>query len=119
VLLQWLFQTGIISTLVRDLGRHAELAQESLDASVKYEAISHLQQCQASLKSLESLIEAGKLPDAVQAHVDMDSWFEQAPEPLSRTDVMLDAKVRQTLVGYYFFTKVFRIAEVSSCESTD
>lgn len=85
-------QTGIVPTLIRDLGRHAELAQESLDASVKYEAISHLQRCLVGLKSLESFIEAGKLPDAVQAQVDMDSWFEQAPVPLNQTDVMLDAK---------------------------
>ena len=66
---------------------------------MKYEAIAHLQQCQAGLKSLESLIAAGKLPDAVQAQVEMDSWFEQVPVPLSQTDVMSDAKVRQISVA--------------------
>lgn len=71
---------------------------------MKYEAISHLQRCLVGLKSLESFIEAGKLPDAVQAQVDMDSWFEQAPVPLNQTDVMLDAKVRQTSVVYRCLT---------------
>jgi len=49
--------------------------------------------CRAGMESLESLIEAGRLPDAVQAQVEMNSWFEQAPAPLNQTDVMLDAKV--------------------------
>jgi centromere/kinetochore protein ZW10 len=60
---------------------------------MKDDAISHVQRCQTGLKSFESLIDAGKLPDAVQAHVEMDTWFEQAPVSLNQTDVMLDAKV--------------------------
>ena len=70
------------------------LQQESLDANVKYEAISHLLRCRTGLRSLESLIQAGKLPEAVQAYRDMDSCFEEPPAPLGQTDVMTNAKVR-------------------------
>jgi centromere/kinetochore protein ZW10 len=100
------------------LGDHAKLAQESVDAEVKYEAISHLQQCRVKLIYLESLILAGKLSDAVQAHVDMDLWFEQAPMSLSQTNVILDAKVRQVFAGM-FLTYALSKAEVPSCEGPD
>lgn len=84
---------------------------------MKYEAIFHLQQCRAKLISLESLILAGKLSDAVQAHVDMDPWFKQAPVSLSETNVMLDAKVRPVFA--ICFLLILVKAEVPSCEGPD
>lgn len=86
-------QTGIISTLLDNLTNHANLAQESADAKVQYEALSQLLQCKTSFESLASLIEAGKLPEAVEACDHLNALLEGVPMNLSRTNVMMDVKV--------------------------
>lgn len=90
-------QTGIISTLLDNLTDHANLAQESADAKVEYEALSQLLECKTSFQALTSLVEIGKLPEAVKACDHLNALLEGAPVYLSRTNVMVDIRVRQEI----------------------
>ena len=79
--------------MVRALTAHATLAQESTDAKVNHEALSHLIQYRSSFASLSSLVEAGKLPEAVRDCERLERLLEGMPVPLKQTDVMVDLKV--------------------------
>ncbi|KAJ7879914.1 hypothetical protein B0H14DRAFT_3082805 [Mycena olivaceomarginata] len=75
-------ETGLVPTLVRSLTAHATLAQESTDATVRHEALSHLLRCRKEFGSVLSLVQLGKLPQAIEA----------CGPHLHQTNVMLDLK---------------------------
>ncbi|RDB23516.1 Centromere/kinetochore protein zw10 [Hypsizygus marmoreus] len=87
-------ETGLIPTLIGNLSRHAEVAQEATDASVAYDTLFHLLRVKKELKTLESLIEAGKLPEAVEVCRKLETLFQESPAHLNETNVMTDAKRR-------------------------
>ncbi|KAF7356519.1 Dsl1-C domain-containing protein [Mycena venus] len=84
--------TGLIPILVRSLTTHATLAQESADATVRHETLSHLLRCRAEFGSVLSLVQMGKLPQAVEACGKFDQLLQNAPAHLHQTNVMLDIK---------------------------
>ncbi|KAJ7334235.1 hypothetical protein DFH08DRAFT_302683 [Mycena albidolilacea] len=85
-------ETGLVPTLVRSLTAHATLAQESTDATVRHEALSHLLRCRKEFGSVLSLVQLGKLPQAIEACGVFDQVLHDAPVHLHQTNVMLDLK---------------------------
>ncbi|KAJ7759219.1 hypothetical protein B0H16DRAFT_1885130 [Mycena metata] len=85
-------QTGLIPTLVRSLTAHATLAQQSTDATVRHETLSHLLRCRTEFGSVLSLVQLGKLPQAVGACTEFEQLLRDAPAQLHQTNVMLDLK---------------------------
>ncbi|KAJ7130610.1 hypothetical protein C8R44DRAFT_613672 [Mycena epipterygia] len=85
-------ETGIIPTLVRSLTAHATLAQQSTDAHVRHETLSHLLRFRTEFSSVLSLVQMGKLPQAVEACGEFEQLLQAAPAHLHQTNVMLDLK---------------------------
>ncbi|KAJ7654458.1 hypothetical protein DFH06DRAFT_1298890 [Mycena polygramma] len=85
-------QTGVIPTLVRSLAAHGTLAQQSTDAAIRHETLSHLLRCRTEFGSVLSLVQMGKLPQAVEACGEFDELLRDAPAHLHQTNVMLDLK---------------------------
>ncbi|KAG5647875.1 hypothetical protein DXG03_007799 [Asterophora parasitica] len=85
-------KTGLIPTLVDNLAKHAQLAQETTNARVEYETLSHLLRCRKTLKSLEGLINIGKLPDAVELCGELETLLQDTPVLLNETNVMEDVR---------------------------
>ncbi|KAJ7917487.1 hypothetical protein B0H13DRAFT_2231393 [Mycena leptocephala] len=85
-------ETGLIPTLVQSLTTHATLAQESTDATVRHETLSHLLRCRKEFGGVLSLVQMGKLPEAVEACGEFDQVLRDAPAHLHQTNVILDLK---------------------------
>ncbi|KAF5373242.1 hypothetical protein D9615_007430 [Tricholomella constricta] len=85
-------ETGLIPTLIDNLTKHAELAQEAMDTQVERDALSHLLKCKTTLNSLEGLIHAGRLPEAVDLCGEMESLLQGTPAHLNETNVMGDVR---------------------------
>ncbi|KAJ6591472.1 hypothetical protein DFH09DRAFT_1273408 [Mycena vulgaris] len=85
-------EKGIVPALVRSLTAHASLAQQSADATVRHETLSHLLRCRTEFGSVLSLVQLGKLPQAVEACGEFEQLVQNAPAHLHQTNVMLDLK---------------------------
>ncbi|KAG7445004.1 uncharacterized protein BT62DRAFT_951320 [Guyanagaster necrorhizus] len=85
-------ETGLIPTLIHSLTEHVTLAQENADAEVLHGCLSHLLRCRTELESLDSLVNAGKLPDAVAACKEVEVLLTDVPLPLTHSDVLVDLK---------------------------
>ncbi|SJL04032.1 uncharacterized protein ARMOST_07389 [Armillaria ostoyae] len=85
-------ETGLIPTLIHSLTEHATLTQENTDANVLHDCLFHLLRCRTKLGSLDSLVNAGKLPDAVAACKEMEVLLTDVPLPLVHSDVLVDLK---------------------------
>jgi len=86
-------QSGLVPTLVQTLTTHAALAQQSTNAVITHNALSHLQRCRSKFNSPSSLVQAGRLPEAVETSGGLDALLDEAPMPLSQADVIHDLKV--------------------------
>ncbi|KAF8634600.1 hypothetical protein AX17_004189 [Amanita inopinata Kibby_2008] len=85
-------ESGLIPTVTQSLATHAALAQETTNASVWYQALSHLSKCRDRYKELETLIQSGRLPDARHTCAELDVLLNSAPVALERAKVMADCK---------------------------
>ncbi|TFY64920.1 hypothetical protein EVJ58_g2304 [Rhodofomes roseus] len=81
-------ESGLVPTLLATLNRHAQLAQETLDASVKRQNLIHLVGLKRQYDNLTALVHGGQLPEAVGASSRLESELETAPEPLTRSAVI-------------------------------
>lgn len=85
-------ETGLIPTLLHSLTEHATLVQENTDANVLHDCLSHLLRCRTKLEYLDSLVNAGNLPDAVAASKEIEDLLTDVPLPLVHSDVLVDLK---------------------------
>lgn len=79
--------------LLASLTRHAALAQESKDGEVLSQFIQYLHRCHTGFESVDTLVEQGKLPDAVEASKSLDGLLGDAPPSLNQTNAMQDLVV--------------------------
>jgi hypothetical protein len=79
--------------LVNRLSTHSALAQALSDAEVAFECLEHLQRCRSAFWSLASLVDVGKLPDAVAMGRELEQLLDAAPTILARARVLEDLKV--------------------------
>ena len=84
-------------TLVSALSAHAKLAQQTLDAEVLHESLSHLLRCRTEFDALNGLVNEGRLPEAVQSLEGLDRALSGAPVALAQSEAMVDMKVNQLL----------------------
>ena len=87
-------QSGLVPTLLATLTRHARLAQEALDTSVKRQNLVHLFGLKQKYDNLTTLAHQGHLPEAVGAAAALESELHASPEPLTRSTVMVELRVR-------------------------
>ncbi|KAF7309900.1 Dsl1-C domain-containing protein [Mycena indigotica] len=86
-------EAGIIPALVRSLTAHAVLAQQATNAAVQHEAVLYLLRCRKSFTGVLSLVQLGKLPEAVVACDEFEQEHLQfVPPHLSQTSVFADLK---------------------------
>ncbi|KNZ75119.1 Centromere/kinetochore protein zw10 like protein [Termitomyces sp. J132] len=85
-------ETGLIPSLVRTLTEHAELTEQTTEARVEHEALSHLLACRTSLKSFENLVKDGKLSEAVGVCREVETLLQSTPTYLDETRVMVDIR---------------------------
>ncbi|KAJ7782061.1 hypothetical protein DFH07DRAFT_792440 [Mycena maculata] len=85
-------ETGLVPTLLRSLTAHATLAQQSTDATIRHETLAQLLRCRTEFGSVLSLVQIGKLPQAVEACGEFEQLVQSAPAHLHQTAVMLDLK---------------------------
>ncbi|KZT67377.1 hypothetical protein DAEQUDRAFT_713635 [Daedalea quercina L-15889] len=81
-------ESGLVPTLLATLTRHAQLAQETLDASVKRQNLIHLAGLKRRYDELTALVGEGKLPEAVETSSTLETELQASPEPLTRSSVM-------------------------------
>lgn len=87
-------KSGLVPSLLSTLKGHAKLAQDAADARSRHDALAHLLRCRNELKRLTRLVEGGELPEATAAGSSLEESISHAPEPLQRSEVMADLKVR-------------------------
>ncbi|KAF8906266.1 hypothetical protein CPB84DRAFT_1844516 [Gymnopilus junonius] len=85
-------ETGIFPTLISALEGHSALAQEASNAKVVYEASSYLLDCKKEYSMLESLVQVGKLPEAVKKGEEVQTLLQKEPESLKETNVCASFK---------------------------
>ncbi|KAK0202563.1 hypothetical protein DFS33DRAFT_910256 [Desarmillaria ectypa] len=85
-------ETGLIPMLMHSLTEHATLTQENADANVLHDCLSHLLRCRTELEYLDSLVNAGKLPDLVAACKEIEVLLNDVPLPLVHSDALVDLK---------------------------
>ncbi|KAF6761606.1 hypothetical protein DFP72DRAFT_626225 [Ephemerocybe angulata] len=86
--------TGLVPKTLDTLKRHSTLAQETLDASVASESLAHLLKFRQHYTSVMSLVQFGKLPEAVVASIDLDELVSSAPDALKKATIMRDLQGR-------------------------
>jgi protein transport protein DSL1/ZW10 len=96
----WRPQSGLVPTLVKALTAHAALAQQSTNATTTHNALLHLQRCRSEFSTLSSLVQVGRLSEAVEASEGLDTLLDEAPMPLSQADVIHDIKVGIRTIYY-------------------
>ncbi|KDR80702.1 hypothetical protein GALMADRAFT_241105 [Galerina marginata CBS 339.88] len=87
-------ETGIIPTLVSTLEKHSALAQEASDAEAIFEASSYLLTCRNRYSALVSLVQQGKLPEAVNASEEVQQLVDGVPMYIKQTEVVIDLRQR-------------------------
>ena len=103
-------KTGLVSTVTRRFARHGALVQEATNTSIYYKALLHLSQCRRQYADLESLGQAGRLPEAILASRELDNLLGSAPTALERSKILTDFKVRfssffKDLIPTYFLAQ--------------
>ena len=89
-----IFQTGLSPTLIKVLTKHSALAQNTSNAEVVYKAFSNLLSCRDAYTALTSLVQLGRLPEAVKAVEHLESLVAGVPDFLKHTQIIEDLKVR-------------------------
>ncbi|EKM50623.1 uncharacterized protein PHACADRAFT_213522 [Phanerochaete carnosa HHB-10118-sp] len=87
-------QTGLVPTLVNTLTRHAALAQEAADAEAMSDALEYLARCKLEMQNLATLVEGGRLPEAVKRYRDIEHLLAQHQPSLIGADVYADLQRR-------------------------
>ncbi|TEB33183.1 hypothetical protein FA13DRAFT_1730944 [Coprinellus micaceus] len=85
-------KSGLIPRTLDTLQKHALLAQETSDASIAAESLAHLLKCRQHYTSVMSLVQFGKLPEAVAAAMTLGELVGSAPIALERAAIMKDLK---------------------------
>ncbi|PPQ67869.1 hypothetical protein CVT25_010308 [Psilocybe cyanescens] len=85
-------KNGLVPTLLSTLEKHSALAQEASDATTVYQAWSYLVDCKTAYSSVLSLVQLGKLPEAVGASVETQQLVDGIPEYLKQTNAAMDLK---------------------------
>ncbi|KAG1808730.1 uncharacterized protein BJ212DRAFT_1449010 [Suillus subaureus] len=86
--------SGLVPVLLEALEAHQLLAQESLDADVLSDSLSHLYECRAQLDALQKLVDVGDLPPAVVACHALSSLLVSVPGPLKDASVVSEMQAR-------------------------
>ncbi|KAG1807901.1 hypothetical protein EV424DRAFT_1426650 [Suillus variegatus] len=87
-------KSGLVPVLLEALEAHQSLAQESLDADVLSDSLSHLSECRAQLDALQKLVDTGDLPPAVVACHALNSSLISVPGPLKDASVVSEIQAR-------------------------
>ncbi|KAG1881120.1 hypothetical protein F4604DRAFT_1746558 [Suillus subluteus] len=87
-------KSGLVPVLLEALEAHQLLAQESLDADVLSDALSHISDYRAQLDALQKLVDAGDLPPAVVACHALSSLLVSVPGPLKDASVVSEMQAR-------------------------
>ncbi|RXW23875.1 hypothetical protein EST38_g1968 [Candolleomyces aberdarensis] len=85
-------QSGLVPKTLQTLKAHAALSQAATDASVTADSLAHLLKCRQHYTSVMSLVQFGKLPEAVAASIDLDGLVGSSPEALQQAVIMKDMK---------------------------
>lgn len=109
-------KSGLAVTLTATLIRQATLAQDSLNASLKHDVLSHLFHCDNNFRDLVSLVHEGKLPDAIHACEVLERLLADSPPPLSQSVVLADLKVSLVYVLSEVIIDNIGIASVTSMQ---
>ncbi|KAG1770673.1 hypothetical protein EDD22DRAFT_977060 [Suillus occidentalis] len=91
--------SGLVPVLLEALEAHQSLAQESLNADVLSDSLSHLMECRTQLDALQKLVDAGDLPQAVAACQALSSLLISAPGPLKDASVVSAMQARLRVLG--------------------
>ncbi|KAF9454310.1 hypothetical protein P691DRAFT_717761 [Macrolepiota fuliginosa MF-IS2] len=83
-------QSGLVPVLLQRLSEHSRLVQEAADIQIQYQALSHILRCKTELSNLDSLVQLGKLPEAVVALEALHTLLELSPYPLTQSKIFLD-----------------------------
>ncbi|KAG0709388.1 hypothetical protein DFH29DRAFT_888144 [Suillus ampliporus] len=87
-------KSGLVPVLLEALEAHQLLAQESLNADVLSDSLSHLSECRIQLDALQKLIDTGHLPQAVDACHALSSLLVVVPGPLKDASVVSEMQSR-------------------------
>ncbi|KAG2157729.1 uncharacterized protein EDB93DRAFT_1124346 [Suillus bovinus] len=87
-------KSGLVPVLLEALEAHQLLAQESLDADVLSDCLSHLSECRAQMDALQKLVDTGDLPSAVVACHALSSLLISVPGPLKDASVVSEIQAR-------------------------
>lgn len=90
-------QSGLIPSLLKALTAHAALAQRTQDTATIHSALAYIHRCKSEFEGLTSLIQAGKLPEAVTTCEGLNTLLSEAPLALSQANIMNDMKVSSCL----------------------
>ncbi|KAJ4475078.1 hypothetical protein J3R30DRAFT_3506442 [Lentinula aciculospora] len=85
-------ESGLVPSLIKTLTAHLSLAQRATNARIKNEVLTHLVQFRDEFSSLETLVQNGDLPEAVESCTRMEQLLKDAPIALAQSDVYLDLK---------------------------
>ncbi|KAE9389750.1 hypothetical protein BT96DRAFT_889918 [Gymnopus androsaceus JB14] len=84
----------LIPSVIDALQTHSTLAQTTLNAQIRHQALRHISHCRDAFTSLTTLVQNGDLPEAVGACKEMERLLEDAPEAVKRAQVCADLQRR-------------------------
>ncbi|KAG1740057.1 hypothetical protein EDB19DRAFT_1710033 [Suillus lakei] len=92
-------KSGLVPVLLEALETHQLLAQESLNADVLSDSLSHLSECRAQLDALQKLVDAGDLPSAVVACHALSPLLISVSGSLKDASVVSEMQSRLRVLG--------------------
>ncbi|KAJ2919551.1 hypothetical protein MD484_g865, partial [Candolleomyces efflorescens] len=85
-------QSGLVSKTLQTLKAHAALSQKAADASVAADSLAHLLKCRQHYTSVMSLVQFGKLPEAVAASINLEGLVASSPDALQQAVIVKDMR---------------------------
>ncbi|OAX37946.1 hypothetical protein K503DRAFT_770981 [Rhizopogon vinicolor AM-OR11-026] len=92
-------KSGLVPVLLEGLEAHQLLAQESLNADILSDSLSHLLECRTQLDALRKLVDTGDLPQAVVASHALSSLLSAIRGPLKNASVTSEMQSRLRVLG--------------------
>ncbi|PPQ64214.1 hypothetical protein CVT24_008590 [Panaeolus cyanescens] len=85
-------KTGLLPVLLQNLTEHSILQKRASDAQAISESLSYILRCRNLYSTVHSLVQEGRLPEAVSEGRQWDQLLQHLPEGLSGTAILADFK---------------------------
>lgn len=83
----------MVPVILRKLREHGDLAQRTLDTDIANQNLQHLLQCKKEYERVVSLLQDGRIPEALIGSEILHGLVDKCPSPLEKSRVLQELRV--------------------------